>query len=657
MKRISFENVPAKNAKVLSLSGSKADILFAAAGGKLGLIGPEDLQYRYLCGYVEVKADHAAVMELNFFRKNEEDYRIGFRFGLFPGLRTLICLDLTYIDSRTVFTPRTPGTLKMVVHGNRTEKEEVDRIEFGIRETYEDMELILEDFYLTNEKPAHFPVPEKKLIDEFGQWALRDWPGKVHHEAELKAGLESRLDREAWKALPGKTVWGGEADRKLAEPTGFFRTLKTPDGRWHLCDPDGYEFFSIGCDCVNPGDDARIDSLEALCDFPAEPYQEACTHEEKGSKRFSFTQANLMRVFGDEWQEKWREIAENILIGSGMNTVANWSSPLFRSGARRIPYVYQTGEFPRTKVMVFRDFPDVLSDEYKENAEKFAFSLAPLKDDPWQIGYFLRNEPEFAFVPRLLIADEALRNPLETASKRGVLAELEKTYGEISALNAAWGSAFESFEAIGNAGGIIEKFPAAHDDLSALSVMLVSEYVGIPSRACRRVDPNHLNLGMRWAMAETPEQMAGWQNFDVFSLNNYSFSPLKLIDYVASQGVDLPIMIGEFHFGALDVGLPATGLKGVAGQKDRARALRTYLETCASHPNAVGAHWFQFCDQNALGRFDGENYQIGITDVCVKPYDEMVAAARESAAVIAAVKNGEKAPYDEPFTEIPMIGY
>ena len=656
MKRIDFRAIPLKNAKALSISENKADILFAACGGKMEVIKPEDLKYRYLTGYVEAKGGHSVVMELNFFRKNEENYRLGFRFGIFPELRTLICLDLTYIDSRTVFTTRTPGTLKMVIHGNRTEKEEVDRIEFGIRDTYEDVELILEDFCLTDEMPEEFPIPEKKLMDEFGQWSLRDWPGKVHNEEELKAGLESRLDREKWKLLPGKTKWGGEAERKLAEPTGFFRTLKTADGRWHLCDPEGCEFFSIGSDCVNPGDDARIDSLESLCDFP-EGYKEACTHEGRGGTLYSYTKANLMRVFGDEWEEKWREIAENILIGSGMNTVANWSSEVFRGGNQRIPYVYQTGSFPSTGTMVFRDFPDVLSEEYKENAEEFAKSLAPLKDDPWQIGYFLRNEPEFAFVPNLLIADEALHNPVDTACKKGVIEGLEKKYQDIAKLNAVWGSAFESFEAIGKAGGVIEKFPAAHDDLSALSIMLVEAYVGIPSKACRKVDPNHLNLGMRWAMAETPEQMAGWQNFDVFSLNNYSFSPVKLIDYVASQGVDLPIMIGEFHFGSLDVGLPATGLKGVASQKDRAKALRTYLETCASHPNAVGAHWFQFCDQSALGRFDGENYQIGLVDVCVKPYDEMVEASRQSAAVIAAVKNGEKAPFDEKFTEIPMIGY
>jgi len=197
----------------------------------------------------------------------------------------------------------------------------------------------------------------------------------------------------------------------------------------------------------------------------------------------------------------------------------------------------------------------------------------------------------------------------------------------------------------------------AKADLKELSVYLVEAYVGIPSKACRGVDPNHLNLGMRWAVANSPEQVAGWQNFDVFSLNNYSFDPTPLMNFAVGCGVDLPLMIGEFHFGALDRGLPATGLKGTASQTDRAKALRGYIEKAAAHPNAVGVHWFQFCDQNIAGRFDGENYQIGLVDVALRPYPEMMVASRESAMALPGVKNGELPAFDEPFEEIPMIGY
>ena len=86
-------------------------------------------------------------------------------------------------------------------------------------------------------------------------------------------------------------------------------------------------------------------------------------------------------------------------------------------------------------------------------------------------------------------------------------------------------------------------------------------------------------------------------------------------------------MIGEFHFGALDRGPTATGLEGVQTQSERAKAFRYYCERVAAHPYGVGCHFFQCYDQFVLGRFDGENYNIGLFDICSRPYPEMFDAA------------------------------
>jgi len=129
------------------------------------------------------------------------------------------------------------------------------------------------------------------------------------------------------------------------------------------------------------------------------------------------------------------------------------------------------------------------------------------------------------------------------------------------------------------------------------------------------------------------------------------------MDFIRDAGVDLPILIGEFHCGALDRGLPATGLKAVENQYERGVMWRYFVEKCAAHPYGVGAHWFQYNDQFCLGRFDGENYQIGMVDVCMQPYKELIEAARESSARLYQVKNGEVPPYDRVPKAIPMIGY
>ena len=179
--------------------------------------------------------------------------------------------------------------------------------------------------------------------------------------------------------------------------------------------------------------------------------------------------------------------------------------------------------------------------------------------------------------------------------------------GRIEALNSAWGSSFDSFDTLQKPiAKCSEEYPGSFGDIRAYSRFLVREYIRIPSEACRKEDPNHLNLGLRWSKADNPDMMVGWEYFDVFSINCYDFDPSTDMDFVKNAGVDLPILLGEYHCGALDRGLPATGLKGVKDQTERAKMWRYYVEHAAAHPCGVGAHWFQYNDQFCLGRFDGE---------------------------------------------------
>jgi len=111
----------------------------------------------------------------------------------------------------------------------------------------------------------------------------------------------------------------------------------------------------------------------------------------------------------------------------------------------------------------------------------------------------------------------------------------------------------------------------------------------------------------------------------VVSFNRYRFSPS---DMTLPEGVDKPTIIGEFHWGALDRGLLHPGLRSVANQRQRAATYQHYLRQALLHPNLVGAHWFQYWDQMVTGRFDGENYQVGLIDICDTPHWETIAACR-----------------------------
>jgi hypothetical protein len=128
---------------------------------------------------------------------------------------------------------------------------------------------------------------------------------------------------------------------------------------------------------------------------------------------------------------------------AGLNTLGNWSDEALFG---RMPYVTSLPRFPETPHKIFRDFPDVLSPAYREDAERCAQALLPRRDDPFMIGYFLRNEPSWAFVDGLILADEVLRDPQETCCKAELIAFLQARYGGIDALNRAWGSEFAAFE-------------------------------------------------------------------------------------------------------------------------------------------------------------------------------------------------------------------
>ena len=84
-----------------------------------------------------------------------------------------------------------------------------------------------------------------------------------------------------------------------------------------------------------------------------------------------------------------------------------------------------------------------------------------------------------------------------------------------------------------------------------------------------------------------------------------------------------PVIIGEFHFGVPADGLGA-GLVQVRDQKERGIAYRYYMEQAAAQPAFLGAHWFQWVDQPVSGRFDGENYNIGLIDVTDRPYWDFI---------------------------------
>ena len=150
----------------------------------------------------------------------------------------------------------------------------------------------------------------------------------------------------------------------------------------------------------------------------------------------------------------------------------------------------------------------------------------------------------------------------------------------------------------------------------------IDMYFRVVSEEMRFAAPHKLYLGSRIHNNNRKALEACAKYCDVISINCYEHSPV-------ATSLDKPYLIGEFHFGSLDRGMLATGLRSASNQQQRVNSYKHYMREALKRPNIVGAHWFTFRDQPLTGRRDGENYQVGLVDVCDTPYKELTDAMRE----------------------------
>lgn len=551
--------------------------------------------------------------------------------------------------------------LKPMAGGSRVDLGRVDRMTIVVlRKSQRPVRWCQTAITATAEEPPRLAeprLPRGALIDGLGQSTTRRWPGRTQDLDELKARLASQLAAAPSHRWPAAfSAWGGLAARRerTQEPGTFFRTHH--DGtRWWLLDPDGHPFWSAGLVSVRVDTAASYDGLErALAWMPPKQGAFAGIYAARADGRHSinYLAANFIRAFGAGWYDTWSTIALGELRRIGFNTVANWSDWEIARAAR-FPYVRPLAWSDRGAPFIYRDFPDVFDPRWEEDAARFGEQLAATRDDPAFIGYFLMNEPTWGFA-RETPASGMLFNTPRCATRRALADALAAKYRDDRSLSSAWG--FETTRAAVREGPWTRILtPPAERDLAEFSAVMVERYFGALARSCRRVDPNHLNLGIRYHTIPPAWAVQGMQSFDVFSMNCYD-ARVRASEMEKIAGMlKMPVMVGEWHFGAHDAGLPASGIGHVPTQHDRGRAYRVYLEDAAARPWCVGVHYFIMYDQSALGRFDGECYNIGFLDVCNRPYEPLCSAARASHERMYDVALGKLAPFAEAPEYLPRL--
>jgi hypothetical protein len=495
------------------------------------------------------------------------------------------------------------------------------------------------------------------LIDTFGQYIDRDWPGKTHSLKELHgfaAGEQADLQKH-----PGPADWdayGGWNSGPTLEKTGFFRVQKY-QGKWWLVDPDGKLFFSQGMDCVNERGDTAVEEREQwFADFPGDhpdfrefngySLAQMSYYAGRRVRTFSFDQANLKRRFGDNWQAASTQLAVKRLRSWGLNTIGNWSDPrVFQ--ARKTPYVV-TLSSGRNRMIegssgYWGKFVDPFDPAFPAQlARGIRVQGRGNIGDPWCIGFFVGNELSWANSgdDSTSLSLATLASPADQPCKQVFVDDLKKKYQEIEKLNQSWGSSYASWDALLQSRAEPEK-RAAGADLAAFYTRIAERYFSAVHDAIKAAAPHQLYLGCRFASNSPRTRAAAVKYCDVVSFNLYTTSVAAFTLLEA----DVPVLIGEFHFGALDRGMFHPGLVPTANQEARAAAYRNYVTGALKNPSIVGCHWFKYQDEPTIGRiFDGENYQIGFVDVVNNPYPETIQAARKVGESMYAIRLGAPKP-------------
>lgn len=438
--------------------------------------------------------------------------------------------------------------------------------------------------------------------------------------------------------------WGGWRGVSTSA-SGRFRTERI-DGVWWLITPDGHGFFSAGVDHLRPEGDF------------SPPLGRAPYHD------------NILALYGSD--DGWAAATLPRLHTFGLNTIGAFSAPeLFPHAiaytvtlalARHAPAV--PGVPPALVDRVTRDYFDpAFADGV---AAEVAAAGPACAADPWCIGVFTDNELPLgqSLAQPLPYLDAYLLLPPAAPGKRALQAFLEDRYGgDVAAFNAVWGLTLASFDdlqlvtalapAVALPPASPNDSPAERAERRAFDAHVAARFHQVTHDALRAASPDVLVLGSRLLILSTrPEVVAAIAPFvDVLTVNYYEIAALILAiapRYPADYGIpftrmfdDLdtmyritgkPILIGEFSYRAADAGLPNTlppFFPTLATQADRAQAAGTYFRRVLARPYIVGAHWFQYMDQPATGRFDGENQNFGLVKITDEPWPALTDRLRE----------------------------
>lgn len=451
-------------------------------------------------------------------------------------------------------------------------------------------------------------------------------------------GLRARFDNlsvtvtapatePAAAAVAAPPAWESRPGQAIAPAAGFFRPVEV-DGRWWVVDPEGKPFFIVGTDHIRYGGH--------WC-------------EKLGYAPYG---RNMKEMFPNE--ADWAADTAQRLKDWGFNMLPAGHSPSMRG--RGMPYILFASfgsSFARREWLCepinWTGFPDVFSPFWEQHCRLVAERLVQgSRRDPWLFGSFLDNELEW-YGKKGSLVDEVFQRGPEVAGKQALYSWLVDKYHGLANVNRALGTNYADRKDFLATTTVPKPSDALDEVRDGFLEVIAERYFGGASRALKAADPEHLNLGCRFA-GRTPEAVlaTAGKYCDIFTINTYPRvefldrwtedlggtvigTPQQLHDYYAV--VKRPMIITEWSFPALDSGLPCQHGAGmrVDTQEQKAACYRIFANMIADQPFMVGYHYFMWVDEPELGISSTfpEDSNYGLVNVRNEPYTTLVETATE----------------------------
>jgi len=460
--------------------------------------------------------------------------------------------------------------------------------------------------------------PEKffPFIDRYGQYIHEDWPGKISNDNDL---IRMRIAEENDLKRHPKPLYfnefGGWDSGPTFTSTGHFYVKKIND-KWWFVDPKGKLFWSFGSTGIGYQESriALTEKKHFYKDMPSLNDPIYGKFYRRGGESYKMGDDVLYKKYGKDYLNKYKIRSLERAHSWGLNTCGGWSKAANNQPKNlRMPYTKELWVNGRKLAPIYK-----LVDPFEKNfslwVENAVKSTGEMIDDPYCIGYFCNNEIHWGKNPVAVVRD--IYNCDTTVASKKEL---------------------DDFLAAKN----IDIKDATNEQLLSFYSYLLETYYKKCRDAIKKIAPNKLYLGSRLHDGALRKEAfsAAAKYCDVVSVNVYE-KDVKEFNVRDDRDKpfftdDVPFLVGEFDFGALDRGKFFTGIGFAADQRNRGECLKYFIKSALQNPKCIGAHWFHYMDSPTGSRhFDNENANCGLVATSDTPYVELINAFRETSKFI-----------------------